>query len=201
MCFSHLFSCLGRPCHYSWTGLQNTSWLLKHAWHQFRNTNHNYKHVEIKLRWHTSAVVFYLHNLESKNNMHAVVSDLTELHQANILSPIPATHVAISSSASGWVGASLGAPWWRTMTVSSPSCASPWPPLQHEGLKEMGDARGTRGVKEHRWERNLWPATGISLYEACREQSAKCFVYIYIFVWEGFVIDVETSAVCQNMCA
>lgn len=54
--------------------------LLQHDWHWDRNLNHNYKHAEIKVKWHTSPFMFYLHNLESKN-MRAVVSEASSVQR------------------------------------------------------------------------------------------------------------------------
>ncbi len=147
---------LGPPSHYSWTAnhlRRKITVPLVPKTRRFQNwieigiiTKINHKHVEIKLKWHASPFVFYLHHLEWKNtHARSCFRGSSELHQSNTLSPIPVTSVAVLSSVSGGGGASLGAPWWRTVTVFSPQRASPRPPLQHEGLKEeMGDAGGTR---------------------------------------------------------
>ena len=57
--------------------------------------------LEVKLK----PFMFYLHNWDSKGTSTVV----SEPHQNKVLSPVPATPVAIFSSVRGGEGASLGA--------------------------------------------------------------------------------------------
>lgn len=117
---------------------------------------------KIKLKWHDSFIYINLFiYIIRAQNIHCYFRGLMELHQSNILSPIPCQSCG-HFPPSQWLRWSIirGPVMENSCVFFSLVCVSLGPPLGREINGEDGRCQRSGRVRQHSWERNLWPASG-----------------------------------------